>query len=490
MCGFIVAISDQPFSGDRLSKAETHLLHRGPDYTGSYSCRLKDGRYVNALHTRLTIVDDFSRSNQPLVSDSYVFIFNGELYNYRDLGSRLVSEGVNVNTASDTDVFAKLISFYGVNKALRLADGMWSFVYVDRNTSDIFISRDRFGEKPLYVYRSSEKITYYSSSINSISACAGRKLRLNSNQALRFLFCGYKSLYKSNTTFFEDVSVLPSSSLIKSSSNLDTHTYYWSSSDSYLNRDNFNLSRHEILDHIRFLFRKKILTKLVSEVPTAFCLSSGVDSNVLASLYSTYTTSTVNSYSLISSDSRYDESSEISNILACMPYNSTFVDVGKADYLNLLLSLSGSRSSPVVTISYLIQAQLYQAMSKSGIRVSISGTGADELFTGYYDHHLFYLNYLKDSSSSSFNHALDNWKRHTSAYVRNPYLRNPQLIIDDPTLRDHIYLDCDKFINHFSSEMRFSPLFAEQNYSSIPLHNRMDNELFHETVPPIVNAFS
>ena len=59
MCGFIVAISDQPFSGDRLSKAETHLLHRGPDYTGSYSCRLKDGRYVNALHTRLTIVDDF-----------------------------------------------------------------------------------------------------------------------------------------------------------------------------------------------------------------------------------------------------------------------------------------------------------------------------------------------------------------------------------------------------------------------------------------------
>ena len=123
-------------------------------------------------------------------------------------------------------------------------------------------------------------------------------------------------------------------------------------------------------------------------------------------------------------------------------------------------------------------------MSKKGFKVSISGTGADEIFTGYYDHHLFYLNSLKQNKDY-FKESFDNWKSYISDKVRNPFLKDYQKFISHKDKRNHIYLNNDIFEKYLIKD--WSENFTENKFSTDELRNRMANEMFHESVPVILH---
>ena len=125
-----------------------------------------------------------------------------------------------------------------------------------------------------------------------------------------------------------------------------------------------------------------------------------------------------------------------------------------------------------------------KAISEAGFKVSISGTGADELFTGYYDHHLAYLKEVH-SESALYDSALEAWKAHVEPIVRNPFLRNPNSFVDNPGMREHIYLNADEFAGYLSTDWK-EP-FTEERYTESLLRNRMLNEMFHESVPVILH---
>ena len=148
-----------------------------------------------------------------------------------------------------------------------------------------------------------------------------------------------------------------------------------------------------------------------------------------------------------------------------------------------LKNLISYHDAPVSTISYLVHSLLSKKISEDGYKVSISGTGADELLTGYYDHYNLQLYNLKDSIF--YQNKLKDWRKYISPIVRNPFLKNPNLYIDNPSSREHIYLD-----NHIFSKFlnkNFKESFVEHFYSENLLHNRMMNELFHEGSRVVLN---
>ena len=134
------------------------------------------------------------------------------------------------------------------------------------------------------------------------------------------------------------------------------------------------------------------------------------------------------------------------------------------------------------TISYYIHSFLSEEISKKGFRVSISGSGADEILTGYYDHYLLHLATIKDTKY--FKENLNAWKKYILPNIRNPYLKNFKIYIENPEDRSLIYED-DFKIKNYSIE-NLNSVFVEKKYSNELLRNRMLNELFHEVIPVIL----
>jgi asparagine synthase (glutamine-hydrolysing) len=194
--------------------------------------------------------------------------------------------------------------------------------------------------------------------------------------------------------------------------------------------------------------------------------------------------STVQTFSIIDQDPRYDERDHI---------QATIDDTGCActqimldpneNYKDRLVDLVAYHDAPVATISYLVHSILSQEIAGDGYRISMSGTAADELFTGYYDH--FNLHLYEMRNHPRFTEFKEDWEREVRGFVRHPGFRKHDLYFDDPTIRDHIYLNNDVFRSFLKDD--FNEPFTETRYTGKLLRNRMMNELFHEVVRVILH---
>jgi asparagine synthase (glutamine-hydrolysing) len=153
-------------------------------------------------------------------------------------------------------------------------------------------------------------------------------------------------------------------------------------------------------------------------------------------------------------------------------------------FLPRIRELIRYHDAPVITITYYAHWLLIESIASHGYRISISGTAADELFTGYYDHHSAYLYEIRNEGKL-FQEALANWKTHIQPIVRNPVLQDPRVFIKNDQERGHIYLDADKFAGFLKRV--FDEPFTEARYCEGLLRNRMLNEMFHESVPVILH---
>jgi asparagine synthase (glutamine-hydrolysing) len=235
-------------------------------------------------------------------------------------------------------------------------------------------------------------------------------------------------------------------------------------------------ARERLVDSVRLRLR--------ADVPIAFCLSGGVDSNALISIAKRQLGYDVHGFTIMNTDERYEEREMVETTVRELELRHTAIPVETAGFLAGLRELVRYHDSPVSTITYYAQWKLMQSVAGHGYKVSVSGTGADELFSGYYDHHNFYIEALA-ADPAARQTARENWRRVVAPIVRNPYLQDPDCFAKNPALRDHIYLDADEFSGYLQEPWR-EP-FAEQSYSRVPLRNRMANELFHESVPPILH---
>lgn len=480
MCGVAGYFGRKILDSERLNSCAALMRRRGPDDEGSVSLRTSTGKNLYMLHSRLSIIDLDRRARQPFKREQDLLSFNGEVYNFRELRQELTKSGSRFQTASDTEVLSELLNRRGM-PAVAACEGMWAFAWFDGAKEELHLCRDRFGEKPLYLFEEVDGI-YFGSEPKLIFAMLGRALPVNYSHIKRYLVNGYKSLYKGHETFFEGLSELAPGTYRSFSSSNSSDTTYWKPN---FDSEDTSLTYSEAVSRTREALVRSVELRLRADVPVAFLLSGGVDSNAIISIAKRELGYDVHGFTIINSDSRYEERDMVESAVRDLRLQHTPVSIETSDFLENLRELVSYHDSPVSTISSYAQSRLMRVIHGAGYKVSVSGIGADELFSGYFDHHNAYLAAMEKEDVDRYSHAVQEWSAVVAPNVRNSFLKDPNYFVKLPTGRDHIFLDSNQF-----SAMLCEPFvegFREESYSTVLLRNRMANELRHESVPVLLH---
>lgn len=478
MCGIAGTIGPK-ISPEKRQACLGAMRHRGPDHSAAETWDLPSGRELLFLHSRLSIIDQNARANQPFHIGSKTLIYNGELYNYRELRAELEKEGISFSTQSDTEVLLQALDHWGW-AALDRFEGMWAFAVYDTADGSLTFARDRFGEKPLYLYEEAGAL-FFGSETKCIRQLLGHPLKINQNHLMRYLINGYKALYKGTETFFEGLRELPAGHLYRIDiQGRAKQERYWSPRF----QQNNEMGRGEAVAGVRERLFRAVEIRLRADVPLAFCMSGGVDSNSLISIAKKIHHFDVHGFTITNTDARYEENDMVETVIKELGIRHSSVPITTEHFLKNLRTLICHHDAPVYTISYYAHWMLMKKIAEQKYRISISGTGADELFTGYYDHHLAYIHDVQKDSVLAIQ-SKNNWERHVHPIVRNPFLQSSDAFIERPDMRDHIYLNSERFSSRLTHPWRET--FQEQAYTAQLLRNRMLNEVFHETIPPILH---
>lgn len=484
MCGIAGYIGHRAIEMARIEQTLHVMKNRGPDvqkFEYVSGNPKNDSLNVLFLHSRLSIIDLDERANQPFTIGDCTVIFNGEIYNYVELKEDLKRLGVTFCTTSDTEVLLQAYLTYGPD-CVKKFEGMWSFSIWDRRRKQLLLSRDRFAEKPLYYYRTEHGL-YFSSEIKALKTLSGHSFKVNQKQLLRYLVLGYKSLYKQPETFFEEIQELAYANTMQVDVGLNTRvTNYWQPKV-----ESKEMSLSEAIEGARYHLFESVRIRLRSDVPLAFCLSGGVDSASLVSIAAKQFKCDVATFSIIESDERYDEYDHIMATVQDVGCRHTLIHIPQQQGIARLKKLIEYHDVPVATTTYYVHALLSERISQDGYRVAFSGTAADELYTGYYDHFLLHLNEVRNRED--YDDYLRGWQENIEKFVRNPILRAPDLYTKRPNFRDHVFDNHKEFLTWLNPEVveQVSGAFNEAFFCDFPLRNRMLNELFHEVVPVILH---
>lgn len=476
MCGIAGYIGKKNISISKIRDTMNVMKNRGPDFQDWCSFKHNETN-IYLFHSRLSIIDLDVRSNQPFKFNNYTIVFNGEIYNYIEVRTKLEKIGHKFSTDSDTEVLLKAYVEYG-EQCVNYFNGMWAFAIWDDKNKFLFLSRDRFGEKPLYYHNTNNEF-YFASEVKAIQSLLDYKLKINYNHIKRYLVYGYKFLNKTKNNFFKDVDEVEyANNILINTEGEIIKSKFWKPKSNIE-----KLSLNDAIDGVKKHLIQSVKLRLRSDVPLAFCLSGGVDSASLASIAKKEFGYDVTAFSIIDQDERYNELDNINATVKDLNCKSHLVHLDYKNMIDRLESLVEYHDSPISTISYLVHSMLSEQISQSGFKVSVSGTSGDELFTGYYDH--FNLHLYEMRNEPNFKKYLDDWQSNIGNFVRNPYLKNPKLYFDDQSIRDHNHLNSELFASYLKED--YSITYDDENFTGSLLRNRMLNELFHEITPVILH---
>jgi len=289
MCGFVAIYhkdEDHLFDSDLLDLMRKSIARRGPDESGVHIYR-----NVAMAHQRLSIVD-VKAGKQPMLSNDGLqcLVYNGEIYNYREIRFELESFGVVFNSDSDTEVLLKACNYWGPECAVKRFNGMFAFVIWDASSKKLFAARDRYGVKPLFFSEGRNGEVVFSSDIKAIDIYFGRNNSVNHRAIDSFMTLGY---VHGEMTFFDGVKQLPPGSMLtyNSSSNAKIDVF-WDPQDAM----NGNFGAISKQDGI-VLLEQSVLRQSMGDVPIGGFLSGGLDSTLLTSVYMKQNKGSFNTYS-------------------------------------------------------------------------------------------------------------------------------------------------------------------------------------------------
>ena len=477
MCGIAGFFGYKKIIKGVINKTLISMKNRGPDFCNYFQHSYENNLSIYLLHSRLSIIDLKKRSNQPFILDKYIIVFNGEIYNFIDLKKKLINKGIILKTNSDTEILLHYYKLYGEN-CVDYFDGMWSFAIFNTDTKKLFLSRDPFGEKPLYFYRDKCGI-FFASETKFIKNLSGKNFQINDKKINQYLSFGARALNKDNSTFFKEIYSIKNSEnfLINRELKIKKKTYW------KLKPKSKKFQIKDIYDNSQFLLMQSLERRLIADVPMAFLLSGGIDSGGLASLAVKKYNKKIDTFSVVDSDVKYNEIDNIRKVVKDLKCNNTVIKISKKNFLQKLADQIKYNHGPVFTLAQYLHSELMKKISLTGTKVVISGVGADEIYSGYYDHYLMHLAILK--KKKNYNSELYYWKNYVSKNIRNPIFKDPDLFVNNPNFREHIYDNSKKLSIYLNIPEKFN--FKEVSYSKELLTNRRANELFHETVPAILN---
>ena len=477
MCGIAGYFGYQKLSSKVISSTLQLMKSRGPDYSDSFTHN-KGNKRINLLHSRLSIIDLRQRSNQPFVIGSYVIIFNGEIYNFESLRKNLNIQNTKFSTNSDTEVLLKYYIKYGA-RCLEYFEGMWSFAIYNKINGELFLARDRFGEKPLFYFKDNQNF-YFGSEIKYLKSLINQKLKINKNKIKSYLSFGYKSLCKDDQTFFKNIFSLNPGEYVKINKKQFVKKKYWHLRPKIDN----SITQNEALEESGRLLQNSIKLRTRSDVPLTICLSGGVDASVIASYCVKELNLNIKTFSIIDNDERYNEIKNIKILLKDLKCKNKVININKKNFLEQLSDLVKYHDAPLASLAQYLHYLLMKDIKRDKYKVTISGTAADEIYSGYYEHFLLNFNEIKNTKIL-YNSELQEWKNFILPNIRNPYFKNPNLYVKDQNFREHVYDRFFEFNRYLSKPLKWK--FDEKIYSNNLYHNRKLNELFNETTPIILS---
>lgn len=388
MCGLagVVCFSaeQKPDSlAGRVGRSVSKLRHRGPDgnCTASFSAR-SGGQWEAALgHSRLAILDLDARSSQPFTDEdgAQVLVFNGEIYNFKELRAELQDLGLTFKTEGDTEVLYKALRAWGT-AALERLEGMFAFAFLDLSNNKILLARDPFGIKPLYFTQSSEELAF-SSDIPSLMHLLPGRPALNRELAAQYISSGWHDY--SNETFVQGVTSLDPGSLIE----IDLKTkrqssQIWWKPSAF---QTFTGSFREASEVLRDILLESVSLHLRSDVPVGATLSGGLDSSTIVSLVRHLEPDAeLHTFSYIDPNPSASEEIWVDKVSKQVRSKSHKVSLGAKDLRSdEFIDLIRTQGEPFGSASIYAQYKVFQSANQQGIKVTLDGQGADEMFGGY-----------------------------------------------------------------------------------------------------------
>ena len=375
MCGFSGQINLKGIVDKvDLENSALSIKHRGPDAFGTWYSDKED---VGLVHRRLSIIDLSDAANQPMsfLSNQLVIVFNGEIYNFREIKSTLLSVGINFNTSSDTEVILAAYSHWGKN-CVKFLSGMFSFAIYDISTKNLFFARDRAGEKPFY-YLANTSNFIFSSELRGLLAFKKIDRVIENDALINFLSNGFSPPDKS---LIKNVFKLPpahAGNYSLSTGQLNTWKYW--EPPACNNKKIFHLQ--DSLNHFQLLLDDSVKRQMMSDVPIGVLLSGGLDSSLITALASRHTNN-LSTYTVIFPEyKKFDESKDAKLIADSFSTNHHVLEANNLDF-SRVIDIVKKLDEPIFDSS-VIPTYLVSSLINKHCKVALGGDGGDELFGGY-----------------------------------------------------------------------------------------------------------
>ena len=381
MCGIAGSVNwINPNQNDltNIKKIIRHLGHRGPDFSST----LNFGS-ATLGHSRLAIIDLNKSANQPMMDSSqrFVICFNGEIYNYRELKNQLEKRGVLFKTKSDTEVILESYKLWKED-CLKKFEGMFAFAIWDKKLEQLFIARDRIGEKPLF-YIPLQKNNFktgiiFSSELRALLKHSFVDFSLNKQGVWDFLSLNYML---GSSSIIDNVRKLEPAHYLIYSKNKNIEKKYWNLENFFYEKKEFK-SKEVALEEFNCLLDSKIKDQQISDVPLGAFLSGGIDSSTVVSTMSKTKKQKFSTFCIGFDEESYNEIPQSEYVAKYFNLNnfSKVISMNiKRDFIDIL---NKSSDEPLADTSILPMFYLSK-FAKNKVTVCLSGDGADELFIGY-----------------------------------------------------------------------------------------------------------
>lgn len=434
MCG-IVGVNNLTGAAKKyeqhLDSALQTLSNRGPDNRGKFF-----HNRVGLGHTRLSIIDVSESGSQPMFDESgrYAIVYNGEIYNFKELRKEIEDKGVKFKSHTDTEVLLNLYILYG-EECLERLNGFFVFAIFDTFEQTLFLARDRMGIKPLFFYQDNEKIVF-SSEMKAILAFPINKA-LDHTSLYLYLQLNY---IPAPSSIFKHVKKIEPGRFMKISADgfIEIKQYFHISYDPASRNGGFK-NYDEAKVTLKNLMAESVKKRLISDVPLGAFLSGGIDSSVIVSLASRFT-DRLSTFSIGFKDEPFFDETKYASLVS-KKYNTehTVFSLTNKDLYSCLFEVLDYIDEPFADSSA-IAVYILSKHTRGKVKVALSGDGADELFAGYNKHlaeyrinHAGLLNLVVKLNKPFFsllpksrNGKMGNFVRQINRYVEGMDLNNQE----------------------------------------------------------------
>ncbi len=372
MCGVV------GFNGiDReiLEKMMQSINHRGPDDRGLF-----ESEEFSLAHVRLSILDLTSHGHQPMEYNNLSMVYNGEVYNFKEIRDELISEGYKFISDTDSEVILKAYHKWGIEAVNRFI-GMFAIAIYNRESSKLTLIRDRVGVKPLYYYFDGVDFVFASELKPIMDYFRDKKeLKISKDALFEYFKVGYIS---SNLSIFENCYKVPAGSYLTFDCRgleVDIREY-WSILP-FFKLSKFKKSEDELINELEAILIDAFKYRMVSDVPVGIFLSGGVDSSIVASILQKHY-GNIHTFTIGFNDSKYNEAEyakEVANYLGTIHTEKYLDSSGAKEILNRFVNIY---DEPFGDSSGIPTTLVSQVAKDAGVKVVLSADGGDEIFCGY-----------------------------------------------------------------------------------------------------------